>query len=528
MREAVPNWPGAFRPGTEMFSLALLLAFAICPGIQTFAAAPAVARVQPAAAIPGKENVLELIGENLGGPARLWTSFPCDGLLERDTETVAFKLKIAPDRTPGIGAIRLVTTNGMSALQLFLIDPAAAVTGGSTNRSIATAQPLAKGSAADGVCEELQSAFYRITARKGERLDLEVVAQRVGSPLDPLLRLLDAAGRELAANDDAPGLGADARLEFRVSKAGDYFVEVRDTRYAGSSRHRYRVRCAEPLPNPLPFFGNASLARFTGPLAAAPTVVEKEPNDLQAQSITLPVEINGRFGRPDDRDLFAFHARKGERLLFSGRARSLGSPCDLFLRIQTTNGTKIAESNATSSDEGVLTNRFTEGGVYHLVVEELNRLGGRDLNYRLAVQPLEPGFRLSAEAERFSVPSGEVIEIDVQAQRRDYDGPIALKLVGLGEGFAATHDVISAKTNGTKIRLTVPADLPLGEFFAFGLVGSAEIGNRQVTARVSTLPALRTLFPEMRDPPADLDGLMSLSISESKSTSPTPARRKRK
>ena len=528
MREASPNWQGVSRARATAHSLILLLL--ALPGgssLRAFAAPPTVTRVEPAAAIPGMETVLQLAGENLGGPARLWTSFPCDGSLERDDKTIAFKLQIARDRTPGIGAIRIVTTNGMSGLQLLLIDPAPAVAG-ATNRTIATAQPLARGTAADGVCEELQSAFYRLTARKGERFDLEVVAQRFGSPLDPLLRVLDASGRELASNDDAPGLGADARLEFRASNAGDYFVEVRDTRYAGSSRHCYRVRCAEPLPNPLPFFGNPSLARFTAPPAASPLLVEKEPNDSQAQFITLPVEIDGRFSKPGDRDVFAFHAKKGERLLFSGRTRSLGSPCDLFLRIQTTNGTRIADSNATGGDEGVLTNRFTETGVYHLVVEELNHLGGRDLNYQLAVQSLEPGFQLTAEAERFSVPAGDTMEIEVQAQRRDYDGPISLKLIGLEEGFVATNNIIAAKTNATKIRVTVPANLPLGEFFEFGLVGSAVIGSNGVTARVSTIPALRVLFPEMRHPPVELDGLMSLSISESKSTSPTPLRKKRK
>jgi hypothetical protein len=200
----------------------------------------------------------------------------------------------------------------------------------------------------------------------------------------------------------------------------------------------------------------------------------------------------------------------------------------LLLQIQSTNGARIAESNATGADEGALTNRFAQGGVYHLAVEELNRLGGPDHQYRLAVQPLEPGFQLSADAERFSVPAGDSIEIEVQAQRRDYDGPIRLELVGLEDGFVATSTVIAAKTNATRIKLAVPADLALGEFFEFGLVGSAGFAGTNVTVPVSTLPALRAAFPEMRFPPAELDGLMSLSISESKSTNPKPPRKKRK
>ena len=116
----------------------------------------------------------------------------------------------------------------------------------------------------------------------------------------------------------------------------------------------------------------------------------------------------------------------------------------------------------------------------------------------------------------------------MQAQRQDYNGPIELKVIGLEEGFVVTNAIIAAKTNATKLKVTVPADLALGEFFEFGLVGSAEIADTNFTARVSTFPALRAAFPEMHFPPAELDGLMSLSISESKSAGPRPARKKRK
>jgi hypothetical protein len=518
---------GAFRLAVKPGVL-VALGLALASAAQAAAAPPVIIKLEPAAAIPGIETVVRLAGENLGGPAHLWTSFPCSGTLDRNGDTTPFKLKLPPHTAPGIGAIRLVTTNGMSALHLFLVDPATTIGLGATNQSLASAQPLPGNSAVDGVCEELRSAFYRVSAKKGEPIALEVVALRMGSPLDPLLRLLDAKGRELAAVDDSPGLRGDAQLEIRVPKSGDYFVEVRDTRYAGGSRHRYRLRRAAPLPVPLPFLGNSDLARFTAPVDPIPTVPEHEPNDSQPQIITAPVELWGRFANPGDRDRFAFQAGKGERLVFTGRTRSVGSPCDLFLRVLSADGAKVAESNPMGADEGILTNRFREAGTYLLFVEELNRLGGREYDYRLGIQPLKPGFALSVEAGQFSAPAGDSIDITVQAQRNDYDGPIALQIVGLESGFTATNLVIAAKTNVTKIRVTIPEDLELGTFFPFGLTGSAKIGNSIFTARVSTLPALRADFPAMRFPPAELDGLLSLSVSENKSSNPRPPRRKRK
>jgi len=495
-----------------------------------FAAAPNVTRISPLAAVPGKTTVITLFGDNLQGAVDLWTSFPCEVASVNSSDSTAFELKVPKHTTAGIGAIRLVTTNGLSGLHLLLIDPLPTVEAAKTNHSPATAQRLSGQVAVDGVCEELRSDFYRVKAKKDERLSIEVVAQCLGSPLDPLLRLLDSQGRELAANDDAPGLGADARLDFRCPKTAEYLIEVRDSQHAGGERHRYRLRVGTPLPAPLRFLTSAEISMLTEPLAPLPSADEVERNDdgARAQHIHLPVELAGHFDQPGDRDVFEFQAGKGERVVFAGRTRSLGSTCDLFLQLQNTNGTRLAEANATGADEGVLTNRFNASGAYRLIVEELNRYGGPTFTYRIAALELKPGFALSTETERVSVPSGESIEIEVKTDRRDYDGPIQLALAGLPRGFTIANATIAAKTNSTRLRISAPSDLGLGDFFLLSVVGSAVIDGNKVSERTSTLPALRSLFPELRHPPAELDGLISLSISESKSTNPKPPQKKRR
>ena len=499
--------------------------------LNTFAAAPSITHISPSAVVPGKTTGLTFLGENLQSAVDLWTSFPCDVASVKSSNTTKFELKLPTQTTAGIGAIRLIATNGLSSLHLVLIDPLPTVEASLTNHSSASAQKLSRLTAVDGVCEELRSDFYRITAKKGDLLSIETVAQRIGSPLDPLLRLLDAQGRELAANDDAPGLGADAKLDFRCAKSGDYFIEIRDTRHAGSPRHRYRLRFGEPLPVPLPFNSASIPASLAAGSGTNGLIQESEPNDTppQAQRIILPANLAGRFAVPGDRDVFRFEAGMGERVVITGRSRSLGSPCDLFLQLQHTNGTKIAEANATTADEGVLTNRFEQAGTYQIAVEELNRGGGPLLNYSLSVRALTPGFTLRTETERLSLPAGETTGIEVQAVRQDYDGPIHLSVVGLPEDFAITSAVMAAKTNVVRMQITAPEDLPLGKFFHFAISGNAEISGADVAARVSTKPALRVAFPELRHPPAELDGAIALSIAESASTNPkAPARKKKK
>src|SRR5262249_25036299 len=150
--------------------------------------------------------------------------------------------------------------------------------------------------AVDGYCDELASAYFKFNARKGQRMAFEVVAQRVGSMLDPVLRLLDARGREVAYVDDVPGIGADARLDHKFPAAGSYVVEVPDTRSQGGTRHRFHMRA-----------GNAPLSKFSFmPVVDAsawkseqvlPSTAESEPNDTltAATKITIPTTISGRF-----------------------------------------------------------------------------------------------------------------------------------------------------------------------------------------------------------------------------------------
>ena len=488
------------------------------------AAPPVLNSLTPGALVPGKENVVHLNGENMEGPAELWTSFPCTGTLERENASTPFHLKLPPQTRPGYGAVRLITTNGISALTFILFDPTPTIPGADTNRTIASAQPISRNQAVDGFCPELGSAFYGVTAKKAERFQIEVVAQRIGSLLDPLVRVLDEDGREVASAEDSPGLGADALLDFRAPRAGRYCVEVRDTRYAGGPRHRFRLRLAEPLPVPLPFAGPEIRSLGEEPL---PAITERESKQEQAQPIPVPAEIRGTFSAPGDRDLFEFQADKGQRMRFTGRTRSLGSPCDLYFRIESTNGTKVAQANVTSGDEGMLTNRFASAGTYRLVVEELNHQGGEAFNYRLAIQPVVSGFRLSTEVERISLPAGSSFEIEVQAERQDFNGSIQLELVGL-EGFSVTNHVIASGTNAvTKLKLTAPADATLGDFHEFAIIGRAKMGTNHFAAQVSTRPAFKAQFPEMRFPPAELDGLLMLSISESKSSNPTVRRKRR-
>ena len=545
---------------TDRLLIAFLLISTACP---VFSQSPSLNHAIPSAVAPGKTTLITFFGENLNGATELWTSFqakvtrvPTTNASESGKST--FQIVVPKNVPIGIGAVRLATTNGVSNLALLMIDDLPGVTGHATNKTIATAQELKWPVAVDANCEELNFNYYKLAAKKGQRLSVEVVANRVGSPLDPVVRLLDAAGRELAYCDDDPGLGSDPRFGFAIPSSGHYFLEVRDVGYQGGQKHRYRLRLGDfPLTSvPFPlgiergkqaavsFAGrhlrglrtqvikvptdyfegqtnvSARFARGKGSSSATllcsdvPELTETEPNDRpeQATKISTPSAINGRFEKPRDRDGFEFRAEKDERLIFSGKTRSLGSPCDLSFRLLKPDGTQIAEADISGANEGTLTNTFKEAGVYRLTVEELTRAGGPDLAYRVEIRPFQPGFTLSVETERTVASPDGTFEIKVAAARRQYDGPITLSVEGLGDDATLENDAIAEKKNDTTLKVKLHERFSSGQMARFRIHGKAKIGESEFSAPASTMPALRKLFPLLRYPPADLEGWIALGI----------------
>jgi hypothetical protein len=99
-------------------------------------------------------------------------------------------------------------------------------------------------------------SFYRFNGRAGQEIVGEVTARRLGSPLDSMLRLTDAAGRQLAFNDDtedrAAGLlthHADSYVALRLPANGVYYLAIGDTQQQGGPEYAYRLRVGPPRPD---------------------------------------------------------------------------------------------------------------------------------------------------------------------------------------------------------------------------------------------------------------------------------------
>ena len=103
---------------------------------------------------------------------------------------------------------------------------------------------------------------FRLAAPAGEAVMVEIWARRLGSPLDSVVRVTDAAGEVLAWNDDmmpkdgqlqlGDGLmthHADSRVCLRMPAKGPVFVQVEDTQHHGGEAYGYRLRISPAKPD---------------------------------------------------------------------------------------------------------------------------------------------------------------------------------------------------------------------------------------------------------------------------------------
>ncbi len=97
---------------------------------------------------------------------------------------------------------------------------------------------------------------FSFKAHAGEAIVAEVEARRLGSPLDSVLRLTDATGRQLAFNDDQDDLGsglethhADSYLTATLPADGIYYLYQGDIQHQGGPECAYRLRISAPQPD---------------------------------------------------------------------------------------------------------------------------------------------------------------------------------------------------------------------------------------------------------------------------------------
>lgn len=562
----------------------------VLPGPFSVAAAPKLTDVFPRAVRPGETTEVTVYGTDLGDAKRIWTSFParCEVLpdvvlsdvvakssnqsstsdgassnLTTPEEAAGFRCRFAlpSEASIGIGAVRWVTRNGISPWLLLVVDDLPTVVESQSNRAIDSAQTVTTSVGIEGHVDPVGEDYYRFHADAGESLSFEVLAQRLGTPLDALLTLYDEQGQRIVSADDDASSGADCRLAYQFPKAGHYRVGIRDVRYRGGDEYRYRLRIGRfPLVSvayPMggrdgsvidlewigrQMFGtrpqsvwvrrarwvtsDQQTVAFSPPGADGSGFVtigvgpfeeelEVEPNDAPSQAhciASLPRTLNGRLDRPGDVDTYRLSLKKGEQIEVRAESHRFGSAANVYLQMWNTDRELVGDAFGSAGDGPKLSHTADRDGEYRITVEDAQSVGGSDRVYRLTCERQLPGFSLTAESDTFNVPQGGALAVNVKVTRRDYSGPIDLRLAGLPVPVQFEECRIPSEKNETMLRAILPQTLTAGDSFHVQILGTAEVNGALATATASTLVTLRTQVADAIRIPRELDQQIAIGI----------------
>ncbi len=394
---------------------------------------------------------------------------------------------------------------------------------------------------------------FRFGAKKGQNLTIEAqarhlipyLADAVPGWFQATLTLYDAKGKELAYAGNYL-FNPDPVLFYRITRDGDYEIEIRDSIYRGREDFIYRVSLSEqpfitqmfPLGGQRGVFTVASISGWNldtnempldtmpggGAIRQAqlrqnnrrsnsvPYAVDTLPecNEIEdngttedAQHIILPQIVNGRISKPGDIDIFRFDANAGDEIVAEVIARRLNSPLDSLLWLSDANG-KVLGYNDDNGDKnvGLLTHnadsylrlRLPETGSYFVHLADSENHGGPDYGYRLRISPPQPDFALLAAPSSINILAGGTVPVTIEALRKDgFNGEIELMLKDAPPGFKLSGARIPAGCDRLRVTLTAPQK-PLEQPINLQLEGRAKIDGQEVSRPVTPAEDMMQAF----------------------------------
>ena len=289
-------------------------------------------------------------------------------------------------------------------------------------------------------------------------------------------RLCITAGPRILAARPAAGKQGETRdIEFVVTRGDKVELVKRSVTFpANGPSYAYRLDTPQGKTPAFPLL----VSRF--PQTFAPT-----------KTLALPGGVTGVFDRTDDEHRYQCAWKKGEVWSLRVDARTIDSPLDVSLSINSPPDKDGKRKELARNDDlpgtldAGLDYTVAADGLYEIVVSDAASRGGSPASvYRLEIAPPEPEFTLAIAAPKVSVPLGGKTDLAVKVVRKGgFKGPIALTLRGLPEGVTTAADlVIPADKNDLAIALNAAADAGASAS-RVTLTGTATIGDASCRAQ---------------------------------------------
>jgi hypothetical protein len=269
--------------------------------------------------------------------------------------------------------------------------------------------------------------WFRFTARKGQKLVVDVTAQQLGSPLDSVIEILDAEGRIVP------------RAAIRCVAQTEISLNDPD-----SSRRSMRLATWNELAvNDHLLIGDELLQ-----IASMPTHPD---DDVQLMSY--------RGGRLTLLDTSARNHSVGEAVYKveihppGTRFEPNGMPAFQIDYVNDDGGPRFGGKDSRLHFEA------PEDGTYFVRLRDVRGLEGERYAYRLTVREPLPDFDVTFDPKSFNIPRGGRVSVTVTADRKDgFDGAIDVELPDLPAGLTAAPGRIPPGAATTVLMLAAAED----------------------------------------------------------------------
>jgi hypothetical protein len=385
---------------------ALAIGLTLAAASPALAAPPRINGTTPFGAQRAVETEVTINGVNLAANPQLIAPFgfaltppPAPNA---DAANWKLKITVAPETPVGVYPIRVKTDGGLSNPFLFSVGQLPQVAEKEDNSAFETAQPIPSLAVVEGQTAANDVDFFKFPGKKGQRILIDAQCARIGSGVDPTIRLTTAARVYVASADDTPGLLTDARLTTVLPEDTDYVIEISDSRYQGAGRPVYRLVVgpvpmadevyplggrqgetiglelrggtltdlrvaattinARPDSETTPFRVSNQMIGLAPPgapvldlesltpLSVSPFVEIREPADPAAAPVkgVAPVVFNGRIDPAGDLDKFSMPVAAGQKYRIEVDASEFGSALDGVLQVLGANNAVLATADDTT------------------------------------------------------------------------------------------------------------------------------------------------------------------------------------
>lgn len=485
---------------------------------------------------------LHLVGEGISAPAELGEAAPTayepsprrkpGGTPINYPREFRSQVAIERDALPGQRLWRVSSARGGTGGRPFLVGDLPEFIERESNSTPETAEAITLPVTLNGqIAGEQDHDHFTFALSAGDVVCIDVAANRLGSPLDPLVEVYGPQGQKIAVEELRRG--SDPVVLFRAAESGTHRILFANLNFQGGPQYVYRatLTTAPAVLTPFPAGGQAGqtvafrllplsgletrlgedaqqllpaqpgtpllcspLAGRAGQVALQvhehPVTVEAEPNDdaARANPVAHPVIAYGRLTSRDDVDCFRITASAGEALTIACREVPGGMGSLPVLQVVDANGGELARASAVELYPRPcrLEWKAPAAGEYVIRVRD----GGpatRETAYALSVTATVPDVTLTATTDILNVVQGNRAELELKIDRQGgFAVPLDLEIDGLPEGMKAEPLQIPPQGDTFRLALIATDDARPGDS-RLRIRGRAKLGESTLERTVGAI-----------------------------------------